>query len=111
MMLNRRQFLRSAGVALALPVLERYSFAGDAKAPPRRILAICNNLGLLPEKFFPVNGGRDYKLSPTLAPLADHQPDFTVFGGVMHPDVDGGHPADNCFLTCAPHPSNGGFRN
>jgi len=29
----------------------------------------------------------------------------------MHPDVDGGHPADNCFLTCAPHPSNGGFRN
>jgi len=29
----------------------------------------------------------------------------------MHPDVDGGHPADNCFLTAAPHPGSGGFRN
>jgi hypothetical protein len=34
-----------------------------------------------------------------------------VFSGVTHPDVDGGHPADNCFLTAAPHPSSGGFRN
>jgi hypothetical protein len=25
--------------------------------------------------------------------------------------VDGGHPADNCFLTAAPHPGRGGFRN
>jgi hypothetical protein len=25
--------------------------------------------------------------------------------------VDGGHPADICFLTAAPHPSSGGFRN
>jgi hypothetical protein len=30
---------------------------------------------------------------------------------VSHPDVDGGHPADNCFLTAAPHPGSGGFRN
>ena len=25
--------------------------------------------------------------------------------------MDGGHPADICFLTAAPHPSSGGFRN
>src|SRR5262249_15634095 len=31
--------------------------------------------------------------------------------GVSHPDVDGGHPADNCFLTAAPHPGRGSFRN
>jgi uncharacterized protein DUF1552 len=108
--MNRRQFLRGAGVALALPVLERVAFATNAE-PPRRILAICNNLGLLPEKFFPTQPGRDYGISPTLEPLKEHRNDFTVFTGVMHPDVDGGHPADNCFLTCAPHPSNGGFRN
>jgi hypothetical protein len=95
---------------VALPALERFAFAKNAE-PPRRILAICNNLGLLPEKFFPALPGRDYALSPTLEPLKDHRNDFTVFSGVMHPDVDGGHPADNCFLTCAPHPSNGGFRN
>jgi len=112
MAMNRRQFLRGAGVGLALPVLDRYAFAaGDPGAPPRRILAVCNNLGLLPDKFFPIKAGRDYDLSPTLEPLKEHREDFTVFGGVMHPDVDGGHPADNCFLTCAPHPSNGGFRN
>jgi len=61
MAMNRRQFLRSAGVTLALPVLDRYSFAAGG-APPRRILAICNNLGLLPDKFFPAKGGRDYEL-------------------------------------------------
>jgi hypothetical protein len=110
--MNRRQFLRGSGVALALPLLGRLSFAaGGAGAPPRRILAVCNNLGLLPDKFFPAKGGRDYELSPTLAVLKEYREHFTVFGGVMHPDVDGGHPADNCFLTCAPHPSNGGFRN
>src|SRR3954469_7065972 len=110
--MNRRQFLRSAGVALALPVLERHSFARPgAASTPRRILAVCNNLGLLPDRFFPAKGGRDYVASPYLEVLKAHREDFTVFGGVMHPDVDGGHPADNCFLTCAPHPSNGGFRN
>ena len=108
--MDRRQFLRGAGVALALPALGRFSFAATGAAP-RRILAICNNLGLVPEKFFPTQAGRDYPLSPYLEVLKNHRNDFTVFSGVTHPDVDGGHPADNCFLTCAPHPSNGGFRN
>jgi hypothetical protein len=43
--------------------------------------------------------------------LEQHRDDFTVFSGVWHPDVDGGHPADICFLTAAPHPGSGGFRN
>src|SRR5258708_36200856 len=68
-------------------------------------------LGLLPEHFFPKEGGRDYALSPYLEGLKEHRGDFTVFSGVSHPDVDGGHPADNCFLTAAPHPGSAGFRN
>src|SRR5262249_61481375 len=47
----------------------------------------------------------------SLEGLEEHRDDFTVFRGVWHPDVDGGHPADNCFLTAAPHPGSGGFRN
>src|SRR3546814_20858461 len=43
--------------------------------------------------------------------LREHRNDFTDFSGVSHPDVDGGHPADNCFLTAAPHPGRGSFRN
>ncbi len=110
---SRRRFLRGAGVAMALPLLPSMARGAEGRTPPRRILAICNNLGLLPEKFFPApaQAGRGYALSPTLEPLKSHRDDFSVFSGVMHPDVDGGHPADNCFLTCAPHPSNGGFRN
>lgn len=112
--ISRRRFLYGAGVALALPLLDsmRPAFAKEMLAqPPRRILAICNNLGLLPEKFFPDQAGANYKLSPYLELLARHRKDFTVFSGVWHPDVDGGHPADNCFLTAAPHPGSGGFRN
>ncbi len=114
---SRRAFLRGAGVALGLPLLDAMmpAFAREAaKAlPPRRMLGICNNLGLLPEKFFPAqtSAGRNYQLSAYLEHLAAHRDDFTVFSGVWHPDVDGGHPADNCFLTAAPHPGSSGFRN
>jgi hypothetical protein len=68
---------------------------------------------VLPDKFFPAatSTGRDYTLSPYLEELKAFRNDFTVFSGVTHPDVDGGHPADICFLTAAPHPSSGGFRN
>jgi hypothetical protein len=85
--------------------------ARPGEGTPRRFFAICNNLGLLPEQFFPQGSGRGYKLSPYLETLKDHRDDFTVFSGVWHPDVDGGHPADICFLTAAPHPARGGFRN
>jgi hypothetical protein len=100
---------------MALPALaamqpHRRAHATTAH-PPRRILAICNNLGMVPRRFFPEAGGRDYALSPYLEHLAAFRQDFTVFSGVSHPDVDGGHPADNCFLTAAPHPASGGFRN
>jgi hypothetical protein len=112
---SRRTFLRASGVALALPLLDAmlpaFSRAAGAAPAPRRMLGICNNLGLLPEKFFPTTSGADYALSPYLEMLAEHRSDFTVFSGVWHPDVDGGHPADNCFLTAAPHPGSGGFRN
>ncbi len=113
--LSRRRFLRGAGIALGLPMLDAmtpaFAKAVAADAKPRRMLAVCNNLGLIPDQFFPTQGGRGYALSPYLEMLKEHREDFTVFSGVSHPDVDGGHPADNCFLTAAPHPGSGGFRN
>jgi hypothetical protein len=110
----RRGFLRAAGVALGLPLLDamRPAFAAEtADGPPRRMLAICNNLGFLGDGFFPKGAGRDYELSPYLKILQDHRNDFTVLSGVSHPDVDGSHSSEVCFLTAAPHPGNGGFRN
>jgi hypothetical protein len=112
---SRRRFLAGAGVLMALPMLEAMTPAfASSPAPaatPRRMLGICNNLGLVPDYFFPTGKGRDYRPSPYLQLLQAHRNDFSVFSGVSHPDVDGGHPADNCFLTAAPHPSSGGFRN
>jgi hypothetical protein len=111
--LPRRAFLRGAGAALTLPLLDamRPAFAGEKPAPPVRMLAICNNLGLLGDKFFPETAGAEYESTPYLGELKEYKNDFTVFSGVSHPDVDGSHNSEVCFLTAAPHPANGGFRN
>src|SRR3954471_15126501 len=116
--LSRRSFLRGAGIMLSLPLLDSMApvfgasrATAEPATKPRRMLAICNNLGLLPHQFFPKDPGVGYTPSPYLEILKEHRNDFTVFSGVSHPDVDGGHPADNCFLTAAPHPGRGGFRN
>jgi len=119
--LSRRHFLRGTGIALALPFLDTMT-SGLARAqagasplspnaPPRRMFAICNNLGLLKWDFFPSGAGRDYKHSLLTQHLEDYRNDFTVFSGVSHPNVDGGHPADICFVTAAPHPGSASFRN
>ena len=70
--LSRRTFLRGAGAVLSLPLLDamRPVFgAEDAKAVPRRMVAIETNMGILPQFFFPEKAGRDYELSPYLERL------------------------------------------
>lgn len=119
--LSRRCFLLGAGAALSLPFLDSmlapFARAAESASPlapgatPRRMFGICNNLGLLPEYFFPQGSGRDYTPSPYLKLLEEHRSDFTVFSGVSHPNVDGGHPSDISFLTAAPHPASSSFRN
>jgi hypothetical protein len=115
--LSRRRFLQAAGISLSLPWLEamrpKLTRAAVSAAPetPRRMLAICNNLGVLAEPFFPKDSGRSYTPSPYLALLQEFREDFTVFSGVSHPNVDGGHPSDISFLTAAPHPASSSFRN
>src|SRR5437660_11167064 len=83
--LSRRKFLRGAGILLSLPLLDAMApaFANAAKrrlaagatpgGKPRRLFGICNNLGLLPEPFFPKEGGCDYTLSPYLEGLREYR--------------------------------------
>ena len=107
--MSRRRFLQGAGVALSLPLLDAMlpPFARAATttsspllpcAKPRRMFGICNNLGLRPDLFFPKDSGPNYTESPYLKLLREHRQDFTVFSGVSHPNVDGGHPSDIAFL-------------
>ena len=75
------------------------------------MVAIQTNQGIMPMFFFPENAGRDYEATDYLKILAAHRDQLTVFSGLNHPGVDGGHAADKCFLTGTPHPARGGFRN
>ncbi|MEZ5356249.1 MAG: DUF1552 domain-containing protein [Bryobacteraceae bacterium] len=113
--LPRRTLLRGAGVTLALPLLECmtpvFARAAGVPEPPVRMLIIANNLGVLPAYFFPKTAGRDYELSPYLSILKDLRNEFTVFTGLSHPGVTGGHSTDNCFLTAARGAFKSGFRN
>jgi hypothetical protein len=116
--LSRRRFLQGAGVAMSLPFLDamhprtaRAASSPLSSTTPRRMLGICNNLGLRPDLFFPTGTGREYVASPYLKLLDAHRNQFTVISGVSHPNVDGGHPSDISFLTAAPHPASSSFRN
>lgn len=110
----RRRFLRGLGVTLGLPMLECMAPAfakGSQPKPPKRMLLISNNLGVLPQHFFPKDKGPGYTLSPYLKELAVFKNDFTVCSGLSHPAVTGGHSTENCFLTAARDPTRSGFRN
>jgi hypothetical protein len=112
--LSRRAMLRASGVAIGLPLLDAMTpacAARPATAPPQRMIAICTNMGILPNYFFPKTSGENYEETPYLSLLKDHRRDMTIFSGVSLPDVDGGHSAESCFLTGAPHPTRGGFKN
>src|SRR5262249_35921756 len=113
--LSRRSFLRGSGVALGLPLLDAMlpTAGAAARAPDvrRRMIAINTGLGIHAPYFFPEQAGRDYKLSPYLAGLEKVRNDFTVFSGVSHPAVDGGHSSAASYLTGAPHPGGGAFHN
>jgi hypothetical protein len=109
---NRRFFLKSAGVTLALPLLESLSQrvlgaglavgsqAGEAVtgARPLRMVCIGNSLGFFQPAFWPKNTGRNYDLPLLLEPLAPHQKDFTLFSGLDH-GHKGGHFAIHSYLS------------
>ena len=114
--LNRRTFLRGSGVALGLPFLEcmlprsARAAAGGA-SDVRRMLAINSPLGIHTPYLFPEKAGRDYEATRYLEPLQPLREKFTIMSGLMHPDVDGGHSAEESFLTGAAHPGQPSFRN
>ena len=113
--MNRRYFLRASGIGLALPTLDAFLPRGLAAAaagiPPQRMVLINASMGLLPKEFFPEGAGRDYQPSRYLKLFSEVRDQLSVFSGLSHPEVDGGHHADVCFLTGAPHPGGSGFRN
>ena len=105
--LNRRTFLRSAGVCIGLPLLDAMlpiGLGSERKAvamSPKRMLLISRPLGLYAPNFFPTQTGTDYEPSRYLKPLQDHRRDFTVFSGLSHLGYPGGHHTEVALLTGA----------
>lgn len=108
--LNRRTFLQGAGAVLALPLLESMASAAGAERP-RRMIALCNDLGFVPDFFFPEGEGMNYRDSAYTELLKGFRDQLTVFSGLSHPECVGGHLTDQCFLTGARHPRKPGFKN
>ena len=111
MNLNRRHFLAAAGATLALPWLEATGRTAPLAASPRRLVCINTTLGIHAENLFPKATGSSFELTPYLDPLKDLRGQFSLFSGLSHPDVDGGHSSEASYLTAAAHPGSSSFKN
>jgi len=113
--LDRRTFLRASGVAVALPLLESMSpaLARAAAEAPKRMVTICNALGLYSASWFPGTAGAGYEATEYLTHLDEHRSRYTLFSGFSHEDQNGRQPHNSeiTWLTSAKRPGLDGFRN
>lgn len=102
---SRREFLRGAGVVIALPWLESRQDPGAASRPvaaPVRMAFLYMPNGVLPSAWVPKTEGQTWKLSETLAPLEFCKSKINVFGGLCNAnsrDGDGHYAKSAPFLT------------
>lgn len=114
--IERRTLLKAAAVSVALPMLESMEMATWASTrgeevgqAPKRMVFICNTLGLHPDSLWPDDEGR----STYLDLLNKHRNHLTLFSGLSHGDQLGrqAHDSEMTWLTAAPKPGMDGFRN
>lgn len=105
--ISRRTVLRGAGATLALPWLEAMApsarAASRAARPPVRMAVLYMPNGVHPDKWTPEGEGKNFKLSPTLEPLADLRDDVLVLTQLWNKgsDANEGHYVKTSgFLTC-----------
>ena len=97
---------------MALPWLESMQPAwAKEQVPPKRMVFICNTLGLHAPALFPKKTGADYELTDYLSIIKAHRKDFTLFSGLSHPGQGGEHLCEMTWLSAAPNPGMDGFRN
>src|SRR6516225_384691 len=106
----RRTFLRGAGAALALPVLDAMTPALSAETQwPIRMSFIEVPNGIMMDRWTPATEGADFELTPVLQPLAQFRDRMLVLSGLdqqqsaaRENEVAGDHPrACTAWLTGA----------
>lgn len=86
-LLNRRTLLRGLGTAVALPLMEAMLPAVSVAATtarPKRLQVYYIPNGMRMPEYTPASAGRDYPLSPILAPLAPFRDNFAIITGLAH---------------------------
>ncbi|MEZ6065214.1 MAG: DUF1552 domain-containing protein [Planctomycetaceae bacterium] len=84
-LLSRRNFLRGASVSrLGLPMLESLGSSAATAESPRRLAYVYVPNGMNMPMFTPEGSGTDWRLSPTLQPLANRRDQLTVFSGLSN---------------------------
>ena len=109
---RRRDFLKfGAALPLALHSLNaRAASTPGVKAPPKRVIFICNSLGFYEPNFFPTKRG-DLTSSKYLKEMAVREK-MTVFQNLFHPGMEtSNHDSEKSFLTGAPSPEATNFTN
>src|SRR5262249_14963562 len=112
----RRTFLRGAGTALAVPLLDAMvpAFASPAETAPKmakRLSFFTVPNGIIMDKWSPAAIGTGFELTPILEPLAAFKDRMLVVGGLVNNEahklefeINGDHPrACSAYLTCT-HP-------
>ena len=111
----RRTLLKTAGISLALPLLESTSpaIAATNELSPRRLVFICTTLGLHGPSFWPASAGADYEMTEYLGLLKNHRESITIFSGLSHQHQSGRRPHDSesTWLTASHNPGFPGFQN
>ena len=102
---SRRLFLRSAGLGLALPMLEslgtnQFANAASPDQRAKRFVAIGIYLGFHTPSWFPKKTGSDYETSQVLKPVEPYRNQFSLFSGLDH-RAQNGHSNWKNYLTGA----------
>src|SRR6185436_2066574 len=106
--LDRRTFLRAAGVCVGLPWLDAMVPVGLGQeqraeaARPRRMVLIGRPFGLHTPFLFPETAGPAYEHSRYTRILEAHRRQLTVFSGMSHRGYPDGHHTDVALMTGAP---------
>lgn len=124
--LDRRRFLRGAGVALALPLFEsfpKFARAGEEPSTPKRLacfympdgvpMPLADDPAYQDWAWFPHGNGKEFTFTKCLDPLEPLRSDVTILSGLSHPSARSihGHSNADQFLTGAPTGPSGEYMN
>jgi hypothetical protein len=122
-LMNKRNFIQCAGVALALPWMETFAAKNEQGSQVARFMSVYHPDGVgLPRKddpawkdwsWFPLGGEKDFRLTKVLDVLEPLRSEITIYSGLSHPTARNviGHANADQYLTAANTGSHGPYKN